>query len=312
MAARLTVAVIAGGASSERQVSLTSGESVAQALDQARFEVRRYDPPVDLARLVAEAGELDVALVMLHGRGGEDGAMQGLLDLLGVPYQCAGVLGCALAMMKPFAKELYRLAGIPVAKDVVLSRGQAGAVDMARGLGLPVVVKPASEGSSFGVALVTRGAELAGAIEAAFRLDRVVLVEELIQGREVTCGVIGNQDPQPLPLVEIIPGDKYNFFDFEAKYTPGASREVCPAPLDEQATRQIQELGVKAHEALGLMGYSRSDFILKEDGPVILETNTIPGMTPTSLLPQAAAAAGMEMPAFLERLIALALERRQA
>ncbi len=307
--AKLRVAVLLGGSSSERPVSLKSGGAVLKNLDPARYEAVPLDPSTDLVRLIQEAPRLDVALVMLHGRGGEDGSVQGLLDLLGLPYQCAGVLGCALAMDKPMAKDRYRLAGLPVAPDVVLRRGEPNpAARVLAELGLPVVVKPAREGSSFGITVVRQEPDLAPALAAAFSLDAVVLVEKFLPGREVTAAVLGNDELQALPLVEIIPGDKYRFFDYEAKYTPGASREICPAPLDEATTRRVQELGLQAHQALGLKGYSRSDFILSQQGPVLLETNTIPGMTETSLLPQAAAAAGLDFPALVDRLIQLALD----
>ncbi len=309
---RLRVAVLFGGTSSERPVSIKSGRTVATALEPNLYKVRVFDPAVDLAKIIKAAPQIDVALVMLHGRGGEDGCMQGFLDLLGIPYQCAGVLGCALAMDKPLAKDRFRLAGIPVARDLVLHKGQPKASERVLDeLSLPVVVKPAQEGSSFGVSIVKFKSHLPGALKAAFDLGERVLVEEFLPGREITGGVIGNHDLEPLPLIEIIPSDKYRFFDYEAKYKPGASNEICPAPLDRETTELIQELSLKAHQALGLMGYSRSDFILTEQGPVILETNTIPGMTETSLFPQAARQAGLEMPALLARLIDLALERKQ-
>ena len=266
----LKVALIMGGTSSEREVSLKSGRAVAKALEALPHAVGVFDPATDLGRLLAEAPEYDVALVMLHGPGGEDGRLQGLLDLAGLPYQCAGVLGCALAMDKPRAKEHFRAAGIPVAPEVVLRRGEdddpAGRV-LAE-LGPPVVIKPAREGSSFGISLVHREEELAPALEKAFALDRVVLAERMLRGRELTAAVVGNRELTALPLVEIIPGDKYEFFDFEAKYTPGASREVCPAPVDAATTARVQELGMAAHRALGLKGYSRTDFILTDQGPL--------------------------------------------
>ncbi len=305
----LKVALIMGGTSSERQVSLASGRAVAKALEELPHAVTIFDPATDLERLVAEAGGFDAALIMLHGPGGEDGRLQGLLDLLGLPYQCAGMLGCALAMDKPRAKEHFRAAGIPVAEDVVLLREEddpAGRV--LDKLDLPVVIKPAQEGSSFGISIVRQPGELEPALEAAFALDRVVLAERFLQGREITAAVLGNRELTALPLVEIIPGEAHEFFDFTAKYTPGASREVCPAELDQETTRRIQQLGMAAHRALGLKGYSRTDFILTGQGPFALETNTIPGMTETSLLPQAAAAAGMSFPQFIDRLLALALE----
>ncbi|MBU1274985.1 MAG: D-alanine--D-alanine ligase [Proteobacteria bacterium] len=308
----LKVALIMGGTSSEREVSLKSGRAVAKALSALPHAVEVFDPATDLAALVNRAGEFDVALVMLHGPGGEDGRLQGLLDLVGLPYQCAGVLGCALAMDKPRAKELFRAAGIPVAPDVVIRRGDPGpARRVLDELGLPVVVKPAREGSSFGISMVRKPEELAPAIESAFKLDRVILAERLLKGRELTASVVGNRELTALPLIEIIPGEAHEFFDFTAKYTPGASREICPAPVDEATTRRVQELGVAAHRALGLKGYSRTDFILTELGPFALETNTIPGMTETSLLPQAAAAAGMDFPSFIDKLLQLALEEEK-
>lgn len=312
MPTQLRLALLMGGASSEREVSLKSGQAVLANLDPARYQTVVFDPSCDLARLVDEAPNLDVALVMLHGRGGEDGSLQGLLDLLGVPYQCAGVLGCALAMHKPLAKDRFRLFGLPVAPDLVLERGQARSLPaIVEKLGLPVVVKPALEGSSFGISVVRRIEELDPALDRAFALDQTVLVEKFMPGREVTGAVLGNRELEPLPLVEIIPGEKYQFFDFEAKYTPGASHEICPARLDASTTALIQELACRAHQALGLKGYSRSDFILTADGPVLLETNTIPGMTATSLLPQAAAAAGLSFSQLLDRLIDLALRHHR-
>jgi D-alanine-D-alanine ligase len=280
----LKVALIVGGTSSEREVSLKSGRAVAKALESLPHAVETFDPATDLAALVRRAKEFDVALVMLHGPGGEDGRLQGLLDLVGLPYQCAGVLGCALAMDKPRAKELFRAAG------------------------LPVVIKPAREGSSFGISMVRAPEQLDPAITAAFKLDRVILAERLLEGRELTASVVGNRELAALPLIEIIPGGQSTFFDFTAKYTPGASQEICPAQVDPAVTRRVQELAMAAHRALGLKGYSRTDFILTGQGPFALETNTIPGMTETSLMPQAAAAAGMDFPTFIDKLLNLALE----
>ena len=307
---RACIAVLLGGFSSEREVSLESGRAVAAALDPRHYRVRVFDPLFDLPRLVAQAKELDAALVMLHGRGGEDGRIQGLLDILGVPYQCSGMLGCALAMDKVKAKAWLRMHRLPVAEDVVLTRGQRAPVRyVLERLGLPVVVKPAREGSSLGISMVFKRQELAPALKRAFELDDVVIVERFLEGREFTAAVLGAPVPEPLPLVEIIPGESHEFFDYKAKYTPGATKEICPAPLDEVTTRQIQELAVKVHLALELWGYSRTDLILTENGPVILEVNTIPGMTRTSLLPLAAKAAGMSFEELVERLVRLALSR---
>ncbi|MCB2188300.1 MAG: D-alanine--D-alanine ligase [Deltaproteobacteria bacterium] len=309
MADKPRIAVLLGGNSNEREVSLKSGGAVLKALAEGPYQAEPFDMKYDLGRLVAEAASLDAALVMLHGRGGEDGSLQGLLDLLGLPYQCAGVLGCALAMDKAMAKDRFRQAGLPVARDVLLRAHQAGLPRSLDGLELPVVVKPVHEGSSVGIRIVRRAEDLRPALEEAFRLDQRVLLEEFLAGVEVTAGVLGEPEPQALPLVEILPTEKYTFFDYEAKYTPGATKEICPARLDPATTRQVQELGLAAHQALGLTGYSRTDLIVTANGPKILEVNTIPGMTETSLLPQAAAAMGLDFRELVHALAGIALAR---
>ena len=307
---KLRLALIAGGNSAEREVSLNSGEQVYQALDQSKYDISRYDPKDDLERLARDAANLDVALVIMHGRGGEDGALQGMLDLLGLPYQGSGVLGSALAMNKELSKMLYQQAGLKVSRALFLNRGEA--LDLRRieaQLGLPVVIKPVNEGSSIGITKAGTLEELEKGLAAAFGHDRRVLVEEFLDGVEVTGGVLGNAELTALPLVEIVPSEQYDFFDYEAKYKPGASREICPARLDEATTRKAQEISLTAHRALHCRGYSRTDMIVRDGDIYVLETNTIPGMTATSLFPQAARAAGLEFPQLLDRLIELALEK---
>ena len=307
---KLRLALIAGGNSAEREVSLNSGEQVYQALDQSKYDISRYDPKDDLERLARDAANLDVALVIMHGRGGEDGALQGMLDLLGLPYQGSGVLGSALAMNKELSKMLYQQAGLKVSRALFLNRGEA--LDL-RGieaqLGLPVVIKPVNEGSSIGITKAGTLEELERGLAAAFGHDRRILVEEFLDGVEVTGGVLGNAELTALPLVEIVPSEQYDFFDYEAKYKPGASREICPARVDEATTRKAQEIALTAHRALHCRGYSRTDMIVRDGDIYVLETNTIPGMTATSLFPQAARAAGLEFPKLLDRLIELALEK---
>ncbi|NDY42657.1 D-alanine--D-alanine ligase [Dissulfurirhabdus thermomarina] len=309
---RLRVALLCGGRSAEREVSLAGAAGVEAALDPARYEVRRYDPATDLARLVAEAPDLDVAFILLHGRYGEDGTIQGLLDLLDLPYQGAGVLGSALAMDKHVTKLLYEQAGIPTPRWVLLRRGRP--CDLAavlEGLGLPLMVKPATQGSSVGMAKVTEPEGLGPALEAAWEWDEKVIAEAFVPGREITGGVLGLDELEALPLVEIVPGEGYAFFDYEAKYRPGATRETCPADLPEETAEHARAVALAAHRALQLRGYSRTDMMLSERGEIFaIETNTIPGMTPTSLFPQAAAAAGLPFPRLLDRLIELALEAR--
>lgn len=309
---KLTVALLAGGKSAEREVSLRSGQQVFEALNKDRYEVLRYDPRDDLPRLAQESNRIDVALIILHGRLGEDGTIQGLLECLGIPYQGSGVLGSALAMNKIISKQMYIQAGLPVAPFVVVDGNRPeDAVKVAGSLGFPVVVKPEHEGSSIGLSIVKSAEDLPRALEDAWRFDRRCLVEKFIDGIEITGSVIGNEDLQALPLIEIIPGEGFEFFDYQAKYTPGASREICPARLSPDLTARAQEYAKRAHLALHCRGYSRTDMIVSQDEIYVLETNTIPGMTKTSLLPQAAAAAGISFSELLDRLIELAMEGSQ-
>ncbi|MEJ2032815.1 MAG: D-alanine--D-alanine ligase [Deltaproteobacteria bacterium] len=310
MTNKLRVALLAGGKSGEREVSLNGAAEVAKALDPARYEVKRYDPAIDLPRLAAEADSLDVAFILLHGPLGEDGTMQGFLDLLGLPYQGAGVLGSALAMDKNLAKVMYRQAGLMVPAWRMVTAGDPITPEaVLAGLSLPVVIKPVRQGSSLGMSIAHTSAEFVTGLEKALRFDREVMVEQLIRGREITGGVIGNRELTALPLVEIIPGENRPFFDYEAKYQLGASREICPAEIDPAVAARAQEMALAAHRVLQLRGYSRTDMMVAGDGSIyILETNTIPGMTPTSLLPQAARAHGLSFGALLDRLLELALE----
>lgn len=308
--AKIRLALIAGGTSDEREVSLRGAIGVAQALDPEKYEVVRYDPAIDLARIAGDADRIDVAFLLLHGVHGEDGTIQGFLDLLGIPYQGSGVLGSALAMDKNLAKTLYKLNGLPVAPWVMVE--PADLSDTGRittNLRLPYVVKPVRQGSSIGMSIVRTAEQLPAALQLALRHDSEVMVEEFIKGRELTVGVLGNDELTALPLIEIIPDSRFEFFDYEAKYQPGASREICPAPVSDRVREKAQEYARIAHRSLQLRGYSRTDMIVADEELYVLETNTIPGMTPTSLLPQAAAEAGLPFGALLDRLIALALEK---
>lgn len=308
---RLNVALLAGGRSGEREVSLMGAAGVERALDKEKFKVTRYDPLTDLGKIAAEADSIDFAFILLHGLWGEDGTMQGFLDLLDIPYQGSGVLGSALAMDKNLAKEIYRLNGLPVARWRTVSRGdEYSAEEFAEALGFPIVVKPVADGSSLGMTIAGNIDELEGGIAKAIDLSGRAMAEKFISGREITVGVLGNSVPAALPVIEIIPGEGYAFFDYEAKYQPGATREVCPAEIEEEITEKAQEYGVVAHRALQLRGYSRTDMIVSDEGEIyILETNTIPGMTPTSLFPQAAEVHGLGFPQLLETLIALGMEK---
>ncbi len=309
MMQKIRLALLSGGDTPERDVSLNSGEQVYAALDKNKYDITRYDPKTDLARLVANASVIDVALLILHGPNGEDGTVQGLLDLLKIPYQGAGVLGSALAMNKLAAKQMYIQAGIPVPDHRVIHKTMIQDTAWYVGqLGLPLVVKPVCAGSSVGMSIVRDAENLVDAVQKALEFDDVVMIESYVDGVELTCGVLGNETLEALPIIEILPGEGFEFFDYTAKYTAGATEEICPARIDDVIRDQAQAHAMAAHRALFLKGYSRTDMILSHGGLFVLETNTIPGMTATSLYPQSAREAGYSFSALLDRLIALAME----
>lgn len=311
---KIRVALLAGGRSGEREVSLAGAAGFEAAIDREKYSLTRYDPKTDLVRIAQDADSIDVAFILLHGAYGEDGTMQGFLELLGIPYQGAGVLGSGLAMDKNMAKIVYREQGLPVARwYMAVEADKVDAAHILEKLSLPLVVKPIREGSSLGMSVAADLESLQKGICLAYEHDSQVMVEEFIKGKEITVGVLGNEELLALPLIEIIPGDEFEFFDFKAKYEKGASKEICPADVDVVITRTAQKHAVDCHRALQLRGYSRTDMILAEDGQLyILETNTIPGMTPTSLLPQAAGVAGLDFTALIDRLLTLAMESSRA
>ena len=309
---KIRLALLAGGISSERSVSLNSGNQVFDALDKQKYDIVRYDPKTDLKQLVMDAAGIDAALIILHGPYGEDGTVQGLLDLLDIPYQGAGVLGSAVAMNKLLSKRLYQGADIPTPAFCALTdTDDADISKIVRDLGLPLVVKPACAGSSVGMTIVKNASDMDRAIQDGFAHDDTLILEAYVKGIELTCGVLGNENPEALPVIEIIPGKGHDYFDFNAKYVAGETEEICPARIDEPTTKKVQDLAVRAHQALFLKGYSRTDMILAGDDIFVLETNTIPGMTATSLYPQSAAAAGYSFSRLLDTLIQLAIEEQK-
>jgi len=293
------VAVIYGGWSSERDVSLTSGKQMANAARSAGYDVVEIDAGRDLATQLTDA-EPDVVLNGLHGPWGEDGCVQGALEVLGLPYSHSGVLASALAMDKLKSKAVFREAGIPIAEDKQVTRAEAAA---AHPLKPPYVIKPVAEGSSFGVLIVREGAngpakELTG---PNWHYGDHLMAEEFIPGRELTVAVLGDR---ALAVTEIT--TLRDYYDFDAKYEAGGSQHVIPADLPAHVTDAAMEFALKAHKALGCRGATRSDFRYddKRDRLVILETNTQPGMTPTSLVPEQAAFGGMSF----EQLVAWMIE----
>ena len=304
----LSVALLAGGASGEREISLASGAGASQALKEAGFNVTMFDPAnrEDLKALLD--GKFDVAFICLHGKYGEDGTIKGLLEILNIPYMGSGVWSSSLAMDKSRTKVFYRHFGINTPRSITLHKGDSYQVEeIAKKLGFPCVVKPANEGSALGVHIVDNFEALAKAIEEVAAIDIEVLMETYIKGTELTVAVLGNKDPIALPVIEIVP--KNEFYDFESKYAPGGSEHICPARLSEEDTANVQQIAIAAHKALGCRGVSRTDIILDEDGVCwVLETNTVPGMTATSLFPDSARAAGYSFPEVCTKLIELALE----
>ena len=229
---KMCIALLAGGKSGEREVSLSGAAIFEKALDPEKFTIRRYDPAYDLADLARDSGEIDFAFILLHGLFGEDGSVQGMLDLLDIPYQGSGILGSAVAMDKNLAKVLYRMEGIPVADwQVVTTMDEEQCETMAAEMGLPLVIKPVRDGSSLGLTIARSVEDVKKGIETALNNDARVMVEQYIEGREITVSVLGNEDPEAMPVIEIVPGDEYEFFDYNAKYLPGASNEICPAEI---------------------------------------------------------------------------------
>lgn len=309
------VAVLAGGWSDERDVSLLSGSEVRGALKAAGFD--RVDlldiADKDFVATMANSN-YDVAFVALHGEYGEDGCIQGLLEILHLPYTFSGVLASSMAMEKDVAKATYELAGLPIPQGVTIEQGTRPSKDeldnMVKEFGLPMFVKPATNGSSFGISRVTRAEDLATAIDVAAQKGGRVLVEAAVVGTEITVPVLGNAQPQALPIIEVITGA--DFYDEKVKYEPSELHHRIPASIPSRSYELAQEYAVRAHRALGCRGCSRSDFIVRDDGvPVILETNTIPGMTSASLLPDSARHAGIEFPELCKRFVELALEDKR-
>ncbi|MBM6774448.1 D-alanine--D-alanine ligase family protein [Olsenella profusa] len=308
----LHVAVIGGGWSDEREISLESASRCHDALVEAGFT--RVDT-LDLAardfmtRLVS--GGYDVAFVAMHGAYGEDGCVQGLLEVLHLPYTFSGVAASAVSSEKQLAKAVFESAGIRTPRGVDVPAGTALTAEqvdeLVAKLGLPLFVKPAANGSSFGITRVTEASAVNDAIATASAAGGRVLVEECVTGMEITVPVVGNDDAHALPVVEIVTGA--DFYDVTVKYEPSALHHVIPARLEPGVYARAQDLAVRAHRALGCRGCSRSDFIVTAEGePVILETNTIPGMTAESLLPDSARHGGIDFPELCTRFIEYALE----
>lgn len=307
----MRVGILKGGSSLEREVSLRSAARVEDAVAALGHEALGIDVGPDLVSRLREQRP-DVVFIALHGPGGEDGTVQELLEILELPYTGPGVAACALCMDKVAAKHEMRTAGIPTPDWAAFNATafrELGAADtleeIEARLGFPLVVKPASQGSSLGVEFAAARDGVPQALVAAFSYDDRVLLERYVKGRELAVGVL---DGDALPVVEAIPRQE-DFFNFEARYEIGRTDYVCPAELGEAETGRVQELATGTYETLGCSGFARVDLMLGEDGPEVLEVNAIPGLTDTSLFPMAAEAAGIDFTALVERILASARER---
>ncbi len=297
---RKKIGVLMGGLSAEREVSLKSGEAILKALRDKGYDAF----PVDVDRNVAErlrAERIEISFIALHGKYGEDGAIQGMLEVMGIPYTGSSVIASALGMDKIFSKKIFEFHKLPVGqyyvlekKDLERGKGKGGG-----GFGFPVVVKPVSEGSSVGVSIVSDEKGLNDAFDIAFKYGDEIIIEKYIKGREVQVGILGEK---ALGAIEIIP--KKAFYDYEAKYTANMAEHIFPAQLPEELYKKILELGLAAHRALGCKGYSRVDMLIDSDSrPFLLEVNTLPGMTNISLLPEIARGVGIDFTTLVEAIL---------
>ncbi len=292
------IGVLMGGLSAEREVSLKSGTAVHQALLSKGYDTVAIDVGRDLSEVLKREG-VQAAFIALHGRYGEDGCVQGLLELMQIPYTGSGVLASALAMHKLYSKQAFVSSGIQTAPFHCFSRGEQVRLSELR-FGLPLVVKPVQEGSSVGISIVKQQSELEAALELAFQYDNEILVEQFVKGQEVQIGIL---DGKPIGAIEIVP--KNEFYDFEAKYTDGMAEHIFPARLNQDLYEKAQQVGLAAHRALGCSGYSRVDLLVTEAGDCfVLEVNTLPGMTALSLLPEIAAkGAGLSFEELVESIV---------
>lgn len=298
------IGVLMGGLSAEREVSLKSGDAILKALKDMGYNAAGIDVGRDLADGLKQE-KIEFAFIALHGRYGEDGAVQGMLEIMGIPYTGSGIAASALGMSKIFSKKIFEFHKLPVGQYMILEKkdlkdwkGKNSSLEF------PVVVKPVSEGSSVGVSIVSEEKGLKDAFALAFKYGKEILIEKYIKGREIQVGILGKR---ALGAIEIIP--KRQFYDYEAKYTANMSEHIFPARLPENIYNEVLELGLKAHSVLGCKGYSRVDFIIDSDNrPFLLEVNTLPGMTNVSLLPEIAKGVGVDFNRLVEMILMEALK----
>ncbi len=307
------IVVLMGGRSLEREVSLKSGKRVLDALNHKGYKATSLDVDENLVEKLLEI-KPNLVYIALHGKYGEDGTVQSLLDVLEIPYTGPGFYANIVSFNKILAKEIFTRHQIPTPEYVALSSESFKEMGASRclskiwkRLGTPIIVKPARQGSALGIKLANSTEELPQALIGALSYDHKVLLEKFIKGREITVSILGNDPPQALPIVEIV--TEKSFFDFEAMYTMGSTKYFVPARLDKKLTKKCQEIAIKTHEVLGGRDVSRVDMIISDSTPYVLELNTSPGMTETSLLPMAASEAGIEFEELVDQLIQMALKR---
>jgi D-alanine-D-alanine ligase len=314
----IKIAVVCGGPSSEYEVSLNTAKMIMGSLDRKKYKptlvtIKKSGvwefgstKPIDIGQAMSKLKAFEFVFIAMHGVFGEDGRIQALLEWIDVPYSGSGILSSAMAMDKGISNDFYRVIGLPVPRYAIFGKSDKKNHDFA----IPAVIKPVDGGSSVGVSIVKSKQEFQKALKKSFKESERVMVQQFIQGREFTCGILEENTGEAfaLPPTEIIPTSS-KFFDYQAKYSVGGSQEITPANVSEEMTKKMQAMALAAHAALGCRGMSRSDFILKGSLFYILETNTIPGMTQTSLLPQAAKAAGISFSKMLDLIISAGLRR---
>lgn len=315
MTKKLNVAVLMGGKSSEHEISLMSGMEVVKNLDSKKYQVKSVVITKDGKSFIYNSkryplGQLltvncQLFFIAMHGPYGEDGKIQGLLEVMGIHYTGSGVLASALGMNKIYSRKIFTHSGLKVPETAVFNHGDSQS-KIFKTLKYPVFVKPTNQGSSVGTSKAKNKNELEKALKTALSFSSPILIEEYIQGTEVTCAILGNDKLIALPLVEIVP--KKEFFDLEAKYDAKLTEEICPARISKTQTKKAQQAALTAYKSLDCKGFGRVDMIIKGNNIYVLEVNTIPGLTPVSLFPKAAKAAGITYPKLLDKVIQLALE----
>lgn len=308
------ILVLMGGCSEEREVSLRSGTSVLNALIELGYDARALDLKTDSVQDIVNYHP-DLVFIGLHGKDGEDGTVQGMLEILNLPYTGSGVASSAIGMNKVLTKKIMMYEKIPTAAFTILRKSEVQLDEKTKNtliedIGMPMVVKPATQGSSIGTYIVRETGNILNALESAFTYDEEILVEKFINGTEVTSTVMGNDSLEVLPLIEITSVNE--FYDYESKYTPGKCNHIIPARVSEELQQKIGVLSKQVYKAIGCKGYARVDFIIDQDGtPFALEINTLPGMTEMSLVPDAARAAGMSFEELVDKIVKLGMRKSE-